>query len=228
VFYPLPKMSVNIDAEFLYSDNLETVETGAKSIGKSSDILSLILGLAIIRIERDGLWRQAGFDNLRSYRVAQHGRLNMPKSSISTKRRVAEAWLAHKRLLSRVPIDGHVSKLVFLNEAMRLHQDHRLVLDHFKKDSYDAFRLWARPDLKRPELPAVAALITDSGITIDGRPVLQWPDDFPENERAWLGRILERSYAARAGGNVAHVVPVYDDGEARAVDNFLKKLRSSK
>jgi len=33
---------------------------------------------------------------------------------------------------------------------------------------------------------------------------------------------------AWAGQCIPHVVPVYDEGEARAVDNFLKKYRASK
>ena len=33
---------------------------------------------------------------------------------------------------------------------------------------------------------------------------------------------------AWAGSCLAHVVPCYDEGEARAVDNFLKKHRAGK
>lgn len=40
--------------------------------------------------------------------------------------------------------------------------------------------------------------------------------EYQQLTRAWKGKCL------------AHVVPVYDAGEARAVDNFLKKLRAQK
>ena len=38
----------------------------------------------------------------------------------------------------------------------------------------------------------------------------------------------QRAYRARTGNRLAHVVAVYDEGEARAVDNFLKKHRAGK
>jgi len=51
---------------------------------------------------------------------------------------------------------------------------------------------------------------------------------FGKGWRKWISGLMERAYNARHGGNLAHVVEVYDEGEARAVDNFLKKLRSKK
>jgi hypothetical protein len=226
--YQLPRMEAELDADFLYSDNLETIETGARTFARSAELLALVTGMAIIRIERDGLWMQAGFDNLRAYRIAQKERLGLPKQTISTYRKIAESWLENRKLLARVPLEGHISKLSYFSAALAYHQDSKLVVDHFKRDSFDEFRSFARPDLARPELPAVDYDLTDSGILIDGLPVLLWSDALPDPDRKWLGNILEKSYQARAGGNLAHVVAVYDDGEARAVDNFLKKLRASK
>jgi hypothetical protein len=57
---------------------------------------------------------------------------------------------------------------------------------------------------------------------------LNWTDNFPAEEKTWLADVVSHAYQARSGGNVAHIVSVYDKGEARAVDNFLKKLRAGK
>jgi len=226
--YQLPRMQAELDADFLYSDDLDTVEIGARTLARSSELLALITGMAIIRIENDGLWMQAGYNNLREYRIHQAARLGMPRQTISGYRRVAEAWLANRKLLARVPLEGRVSKLVHFQAALDYHQDHKLVMDHFKADSYDDFKRFARPDLKQDRLQPVNFTMSDTGILIEGEPVLLWPDTFPEPDRDWLGGILGRAYQARAGGNLAHVVEVYDQGEARAVDNFLKKLRAAK
>jgi hypothetical protein len=40
--------------------------------------------------------------------------------------------------------------------------------------------------------------------------------------------LIYRSYRIKAGGNVPYIVETYDEGEQRAIDNFLKKYRSKK
>jgi hypothetical protein len=228
VYYPLPKLAVDMDAAFLYSNDLDEVETGARALGKTADILGLVLGIAIIRIERDGLWNQAGFSNLRAYRIEQSARLGLPAATISRRRRVAEAWLSFKKQLSRVQLEGNISKLEYFQAAMDRHQDTRLVVEHFRKDTYDEFVAFARPDLVKPELPAVGIDWTDDGLVVSGRAAFTWAADLPAEDREWLQGIATAAFQARAGGNLAHVVSVYDKGEARAVDNFLKKLRAEK
>jgi hypothetical protein len=226
--YKLPKLEGSFDISFLYSDSLEDIESGAKSLGRSSEVLALVTGMAILRIERDGLWSQAGFHNLREYRIAQKDRLGLAGSTITYYRRLAGAWIDYRKVLARIPMDGRISKLVYLPAAMERYQDTKTVLDHFKRDSWEEFKRYARPDLDRPGLSPVDFTLTPSGALVNGKPVLLWPDTLPELDRDWLGGILGRAYQARAGGNLAHVVEVYDQGEARAVDNFLKKLRAAR
>jgi hypothetical protein len=230
-YYRLPKLQVEHDVNFLYSEDLETIESGARGLGRSVEVMGLILGMAIVRIERDGLWIQAGYKTLQEYRKAQNSRLGVARSTVSLYRRIAEAWLEHKRLLSRISLDGRVSKLLYLPAALELHQDDRLVLEHFKSDTWEDFKNFARPDLAPAldqDLIDVSCTWNNEGISINGELALLWPTHFPETGRQWLGPIVARSFQAKAGGNIAHVVEVYDDGEARAVDNFIKKLRASK
>jgi len=65
-------------------------------------------------------------------------------------------------------------------------------------------------------------------VALDGRPLMALNDDLPDDERDFLARTIKAAYRARRGDCIAHVIAVYDDGEARAVDNFLKKLRASR
>jgi len=53
-------------------------------------------------------------------------------------------------------------------------------------------------------------------------------EELPEAERSFIGKLLKAGYKARKGDCIPHVVAVYDDGEARAVDNFLKKHRAER
>lgn len=228
-FYPLPAIAGGLDVDFLYSDDLDTVESGASSLGRTTELLALVQGIAIVRVERDGLWSQGGFANLRAYRIEQSARLGMPRSTVSARRAIAEAWLTHKKILGKTSLEGNISKLPFITPALELHEDRKLVMDHFRHDTFEEFVAFARPDLRPAEdLPTVDAKLSDYGIDIEGETVLVWPSNYPKPEREWLGDVVMRAFKARSGGNMAHVVSVYDTGEARAVDNFLKKLRSGK
>lgn len=226
--YQLPSLSFDLDVSFLYADDIETIEHGAAAIGRTSDLLALVQGIAIIRIERDGLWLQSGYKSLGAYRVAQAARLNMPRSSISHRRRIAEQWIKHRKMLAKVSLEGNVTKLKYLDDALALHENKREVLAHFKNDTFDEWVEYARPKVIEPEFPDVQAEIDDSGVRIDGKAVIAWGDDLSEREKQWTGEILKRAYRARAGGCKACVLSVYDDGEARALELYLKKIRSKK
>jgi hypothetical protein len=229
VMYQLPNLSVDLEVDFLYSDDLSVVEQGALSVGVTTDLLALVQGMAIVRIERDGLWMQAGYANLREYRIAQAARLSMPRSTISNRRRIAEAWLTHRKLLAKVALEGRIQKLLYVSAALDKHQDRKAVLDHFRKDPVDAFKAWALPDIEPEGIqPEAEVKAGTEGISVSGKLSLLWATDYPADERRWLGGVVERAYRARSGGNMAHVVSVYDAGEARAVDLFLKRHRESK
>jgi type IV secretory pathway TrbF-like protein len=58
--------------------------------------------------------------------------------------------------------------------------------------------------------------------------MLAFEEDLEPEERDFIGKILQAAYRARRGSLVPHVVAVYDQGEARAVDNALKKIREGK
>lgn len=80
----------------------------------------------------------------------------------------------------------------------------------------------------RDPLPDVDLTYSRGVIALDGEPVLSYDDELPEAERSFIGKLLKAGYKARRGDCIPHVVAVYDDGEARAVDNFLKKHRAER
>lgn len=225
--YDVPALDADLAIDFLDDDSLEAMEEGVRKIEATSDLLALVQGVAIVRIEREGLWRQGGYDNLRAYRVAQAARLAMPNSTISLRRKIAEAYLDNRRLLARVDLSGRVAKLPFLSRALRVH-DRREALAHFKADSYREFKAWATPRPEREALPDADMRIKDGRILLDGEPLMSLEPELPKEERDFIAEVLRAAYRARRGDCLAHVVAVYDPGEARAVENFLKKLRSGK
>lgn len=225
--YEPPEISEDVAAEFLESSNLEDIEAGIQKVERASDLLSLIRGLGIIKIEREGLWQQAGFKSLWEYQRVQAQRLGIPSPTITMSRRIAEAWIDNRKLLSSIPLEGNVSKLRYFNAAVKLHGNRRLVLKHYKEDSFRDFVRFSRPAPK-PELSEVSASVRSGVLYINDLPIASLDPGIAEEERDFLSGILRRAYAARKGNLLPHIVAVYDQGEARAVDSFLKKYRESK
>ena len=135
-------------------------------------------------------------------------------------------WLDNIKLLRSVDLTDKSTHLLYFDAALARH-DARDVVQAFKSMSAREFKDYALGVPKREaDLPDVSLSVADGEIKLDGTPFLSFEDDIPETERDFIGRLLQKAYRARAGNCVPHVVAVYDDGEARAVDNFLKKLRA--
>ena len=231
--YRIPgELAIEFDAELdtlLEGEDLEKLEATIKQSGQVSDAFALYQGIGIVKIEREGLWMQAGFKSLQDYRIAQGERLDMPRSTIARRRRVAEGYLDNRKLFAgRLQIAGNVEKLALLSDALARY-DKKDVLAHFKADSYRDFNRWVYPAaLGGPALPDVSVRTTEDGIELDGVGMVAWEDDLPDEERFFIAQILKDAYRARRGNMLAHVVPVYDEGEARAVELALKRIRAAK
>jgi hypothetical protein len=225
--YEVPELGSDLVIDFIDASDLEQIEQGIREIQSTTDLLSLVQGIAVLKIEREGLWMQAGYHSLNEYRIAQNQRLGMPRQTLSRRRMVAEGYLDNRKSLGSFPLHGHVEKLGLLNQAVKQY-GRRDAISHFKKDTFKAFSEWIKPKQITEDLTDVEIRLIAEGIEIGGEPVLLWPTDYPEPDRKWLGSVVERAYQARAGGNQALVLSVYDDGEARAVELFLKRHRAGK
>lgn len=226
--YSLPDMDGDIEFGFLDEDDLSVLETGIRKASGASELLGLALGIAIVKIEREGLWMQAGYKTLREYRIAQTERLGMPKQTISQRRQIAEGWMLARGLLSGFSLAGHVAKLQYLEKAVRLHKNKRQVLERFKKDSFREFVAFARPGRLEPEFPDVDIAIRKDRILLSGEALLTLDLALPQEERDFIFTTLKDAYRARSGNCLAHVVSVYDVAEARWVDKAIREHRSKK
>jgi hypothetical protein len=223
--YDVPDLDADLAIDFLGSRDLAEIENGIRSIEATSNVLALVQGVAIVKVEREGLWAQAGFTSLWEYRRASSGRLNMAYSTVSTRRRIAEAWLDYKKLLQGIDLSGQVSKLRVFSQAVKRHGE-KATLQHFKKDNYQDFHRFALPRPKTDQLPDVDVSVKEGTLYIEGTEALTVSDDLDKPEIAFIVGVLKSAYRARLGNLLPHVVAVYDKGEARAVDNFLKKYRA--
>ncbi|MBU0927208.1 MAG: hypothetical protein KKA67_05625 [Spirochaetes bacterium] len=226
--FELPALADDMRVEFLQSDDLETIEEGIKTIDRTTGMLRIIQGLAILKAE--SLWDQSGLSSLQYYRQKANERLGMSRASVSNLRKIAYAWTDNVKMLRNIDLSGKAVHLLYLDAALQRHQDKKLVLEHLKADSARDFAEWARGMGEEPEelVPDIKLTYGGGRIALDGKPFLEYDEALPDDERSFIGKLLKAGYKARQGNCIAHVVPVYDDGEARAVDNFLKKHRAGK
>lgn len=225
VAYDVPVGDLEVGVDF--SDDLEKEEADIASIQVTTDILGLVQGVKIARIEREGLWRQGNWDNLRAYRISQAERLKLPSSTLSTRRTWGEAWIDYNAILRKLPMKGNVSKLTYFDEAMRTRPP-KDVIAHFKADSFRAWAAWVHPALPAPSLPDIDVRVRGDTLFIDDEEALTFGPAMTAERRKLFGELAKGAAKAWEGNCIAHVVPCYDEGEARAVDNFLKKLRVEK
>lgn len=220
--------SAPFSMDFLASDNLETVEHGIRTIDQTSSMLRIVQGLAILKAEE--LWFQSNLSSLHAYRKEANKRYGLSRAAVSNLRKIAYAWKDNVKLLRKLDLTGKAAHLLYLQEALNRHQDKKLVIDHFKNDSSRDFQAWAQGDGSKVEdlVPDVDVTVAHGHIVLDGRPLLAFDDALPDEERSFIGKILRAGYKAREGNCLAHVVSVYDAGEARAVDRFIKELRAKK
>jgi hypothetical protein len=228
--YTLPDLpdAMDMDISILESDQLVDIETGIAKMNSGIDVLALVQGLAILKIEREALFIQGGYKTSAQYFREADQRLNMPRQTISQRRQIADAYLQYRKKLSRFNLSGHVSKLRYLPRAADLHGEEDAI-SRFKRDSARAFIDYATSNREyKSELPPISVAIARGIVAIDGRPVVTVDDTLEEGERTFVVDLLRDAYQARKGGLIPWIVPVYDKGEGRAVNNFLKKFRAEK
>lgn len=227
VAYVIPDIGDELDLDFVEAMDLEILEAGIQKIGTASDVLALVQGVAILRVEQTGLWRQAGYDNLRAYRIDQADRLKMPRSTISTRRAIAQAWLDNIKSLRTLELSGHVQKLVFLPEAIEKY-GRKEAIAHLKADTYREFKAWAKPRGERESLPDVDLRVVDDRIVLEGKGKLVFDAKVPEQEREFIAGILKAAYRERKGNLHPYVIGLYEEGQGKIIERLWRDYLKGK
>lgn len=126
--------------------------------------------------------------------------------------------------------EGHLHKLRYLERALEAHSP-QTVFKRIGMDSYRKFREFASKEAPSGKESAVfipEIKVTARRVTVDGINLLNFSRDISEPIREELGGYLKRIYEIRSRDNVPHIVDVYDEGEARAIENYLRRHRQEK
>lgn len=127
---------------FGQSDDLNELEQGLLEMRKVMDQIVLAFGLTVLRIEEEGLWKQSGAPNLRTYRIEHLERLKIPKQTISNRRRIARGYMENKKALEGISLTDNLQKLVHFSRAVSKYGKAE-TLKHFQEDTLEEWEKFA-------------------------------------------------------------------------------------
>lgn len=149
---------------------------------------------------------------------------------MAIKKATASGFIDNRKILKNVSLEGRGDKLAYINRALIEH-DPKEVISHFRKDSARDFRDFAsgvNTASPEKELPDISITSRGNTILIDGEEAVTISDSVDDYKRKLIIDLLHDGARAWRGQCIAHVVACYDDGEVRAVDNAIRKIRAAK
>jgi hypothetical protein len=193
----------------------------------------LLLGLSCVVIDREGVYRKAGFNSYLEYSERLFAKLEIARQTLSDAKIIVAAYIDHYKGLSKqnFQLGRNAHKLRFLEEALESHPDAAEVYSMAANSTFKEFVDYARRSDKAafpPPESRVTIKIDGGKIFIDGQNILNIPDAVPAKVKESVARDLAETFRIRASGNDPYIVDTYGKGEQRAIDSFLKKLRSQK
>jgi len=204
---------LKIQVDFVFSEKLEDIEQGIIRTGRGVDTANLAIAVAIDRIERERLYLQGGFSSASEYFSQSLGKLNLPKQTLSSYRKIGRVYFQYRSQLQKINFNpsGNLNKLRFMEEALKLHSLDE-VLEQIQKMTLRQFIEWSKGTLTSQ--PSSAPFkVTKGGIQdSSGSPLI----DFTE-----LTDILNQ-------GNRPKIIGVRDEKEEEVIQEALRVYRENK
>jgi hypothetical protein len=212
--------------------DISVIEGTLKKLAESRNTASFLIGIGAVIIEREKLYRDAGYNSYLEYTRHLLEDLDIPVSTLSDDKIIMEKYIDYNKPLSKAgfKLERNANKLRYLEEALQNH-DEEEVFQRIVSDSFRVFRDWAQrrvighkpgPDIR------VDVEIKGNKLLIDGKNILNFPKNLPENLRDMVKTDLEKTFSIREGGNEPYIIDTYGRGEQIAINNFLKQYRAKK
>jgi hypothetical protein len=215
----------------LKSKDVKKIETAMVSLANSIRTNILLIGLTCLIVERENIYKKAGYHSYIEYSQTLFEKLQMSKQSLSDAKVIMAAYVDHYKGLQKhgFRLERNAHKLRYIDEAISNHSDLDKVYDKAANSTYLEFVSWARLSQKKPLPPPMPKVSIKSGrIVIDGKKY----EDLPDALKKTIEQDFTGIYTIRAEGNEPVVTPVYDLREARAlkksIDALLKQMRKKR
>jgi hypothetical protein len=213
--------------------DITKIEDALKNLAVSRTTASYLIGIGALIIEREKLYRAAGYRSYLEYTQHLLEDLDIPVSTLSDDKIIMEKFIDFHKSLTNVGfiLEGNASKLRYLETALENH-DEEEVFNRIAHDTLRSFITWAqRPALieHKPEPETrIDVKIEGDKLLIGGKNILNFPKNVSPKIRELVSGDLEKTFSIREGGNEPYIIDTYGRGEQIAIDNFLKQYRAKK
>lgn len=218
-------------SEAIKSKDVGMIEAAALSLANGIRTNGYLLGLICLVIERERIYRKAGYGSYLEYSQTLFAKLELSNQSLSNAKNIMGAYLDHRAGLDRhgFRFERNAQKLKHIDEAMANHgEDMDGIYERAAKLTYREFAEWAQAGRKALPPPVPRVKIVDGKITVAGRKY----EELPEAVRKTIEQDITEICTIRSDGSEPVVVPAYDAREARLlkrkVDVFLKEIREKR
>jgi hypothetical protein len=217
--------------EALKSKDIDKIESSMITLANSIRTNVLLIGLTCLVVEREHIYKKAGYHSYIEYSQTLFVKLEMSNQSLSDAKIIMGAYIDHYKGLQKhnFRLERNAHKLRYIHEAISNHSDLDEVYNRAANATFREFVDWAQMTKKKalpPPMPKVK--IKNGRITVDGKKY----EDLPETVKKTIEQDFADIYAIRSGGNEPVVFSTYDQREARLlrknVDGLLKKIRSNR
>ncbi|MDR2815757.1 MAG: hypothetical protein LBB62_03540 [Proteiniphilum sp.] len=213
--------------EALKSKDIGKIEVSMVSLANSIRTNILLIGLTCLIVERENIYKKAGYHSYIEYSQTLLEKLHMSNQSLSDAKIIMGAYIDHYQGLQKYNfrLERNAHKLRYIDEAIANHRDLDEVYNRAAQSTYREFVDWARCSNKKALSPPIPKVKIKNGkIVVDGKKY----EDLPDVLKKTIEQDLTAIYAIRAEGNEPYIVDTYGRGEQRAIDAFLKKYRAKK
>jgi hypothetical protein len=211
------------------------IEGAIKDLADSMKSHIFLIGTACLIIEEEALYVDAGFHSYLDYAKHLYEATGLSPQSLSAAKIIMER---HRKYYSDLHRHGFIlennsNKLLYLENALENHEDRTEVFKRISSGTFREFQAYARtPDDEPAQQRSPKIKVEEGRILVNGKNILNFPEDMPEKEKKALSEYLAEVYVIRSAGNAPLVVETYDDSEARVLKKrigaFLKEIRSKK
>ena len=221
--------------DLFYTDNLEEVEKGLKSLNEFSNKAWLLSAIVLYTIiYNNELYTQSGL-SWEEYSKQARERIGIEQRDISEQLSASRFYIQHHAELERKGFDpsGNNRKLARAELATELSGDVHAVIKHLVADSWTEFKDWyssfkvkaidASNDIKRPDIE-----VKGKKVYIQGIEAIKVSDKIPPNDKDRLEKYITQIFDAMRKGLEPAIVQCYDEREARVLTKLRDKYRQGK
>jgi hypothetical protein len=219
--------------DFAYSRDAKTVDAGIRETIKGVKLSIMVMGIALCRVDNDGLFIDLGFKKFGEYIDHLSEETGMSRTTFYNWEYIGQAYLDNRAELEKIGFseDDGPTKLSFLGRALE-HYQKKEVFKNLVNMSYREFEGWSRGPVKAIKNNYTNVKLSGNKVLVDSEPIAAFADGLAPEDRRYYEKWLFAAAQARENNEYLRGYIFYDEREANVFDKIykreLKNIRSKK